>query len=308
MSKISYVCPIYNKIDYLPKVLKSIYNQKGNFEREFIFVNDGSTDNSLEFLREYTKNKKNTKIFSQKNKGPAFATQKGIKHSSGNYIKLVGGDDIMSPDCTETLLKVIKKTSSVGIFSKYKEFSNFKDIKFKKNSIRKVVTIDKPIKKTLQSNYSGTTPNLYCNKAIKKSGGCYENLFVEDFSLVLRLSLHGSFSFIDNVTSYGPAHDKNRIMLGKKNQLLHDYNAAIYFFLDEFPKLNHELKSIACIKCLGRSEKWIRRELKKSFINEMNFLRIKYYMTKSNEREYIKRACKIFYKFSSINPIRYKIH
>ena len=52
-------------------------------------------------------------------------------------------------------------------------------------------------------------------------------------------------------------------MLGKKNQLLHDYNAAIYLFLNEYPNLSSNLRSIACIKCLGRSEKWLRRELKK---------------------------------------------
>ena len=125
MPKISYVCPVYNKIKYLPHVLDSIYNQRGTFEKEYIFINDGSNDNSLEFLKKYTKNKKNTKILSQKNKGPACATQKGIKHSKGNYIKLVGGDDIMSPNCTETLLEVITKTSSVGVFSKYKEFNKF---------------------------------------------------------------------------------------------------------------------------------------------------------------------------------------
>ena len=307
MPKVSYVCPVYNKIKYLPHVLDSIYNQKGTFEKEYIFINDGSNDNSLEFLKKYTKNKKNTKILSQKNKGPACATQNGIKHSKGNYVKLVGGDDIMSPNCTEALLEVITKTSSVGVFSKYKEFNKFGDIIFKEKRTENIKTIHKPLKKTLQSNYSGTTPNLYCNKAIKKSGGCYDNLFVEDFSLVLRLSLFGSFSFIDNISSFGPADDKNRIMLGKKNQLLHDYNAAIYLFLTEHPNLSSKLKSIACIKCLGRSEKWLRRELKKSFINEMNYLRIKYFITKTNEKEFIKKACEVFYKFSSSNPIRYQI-
>ena len=33
MPKVSYVCPVYNKIKYLPHVLDSIYIQKGNFER-----------------------------------------------------------------------------------------------------------------------------------------------------------------------------------------------------------------------------------------------------------------------------------
>ena len=45
------------------------------------------------------------------------------------------------------------------------------------------------------------SPNLYCNKTVKKSGGCNTKIFVEDFSLVLGISTFGNFCFIDN--AYG---------------------------------------------------------------------------------------------------------
>ena len=51
MLKISFVCPIFNKKKYLPLVLPSIKNQVGDFEKEFIFINDGSNDGSLEYLK-----------------------------------------------------------------------------------------------------------------------------------------------------------------------------------------------------------------------------------------------------------------
>ena len=53
----------------------------------------------------------NTKIISQANKGPASATQRGINSSTGDYIKLLGGDDIISRNCTNicNLLEVITK-------------------------------------------------------------------------------------------------------------------------------------------------------------------------------------------------------
>ena len=56
-------------------------------------------------------------------------------------------------------------------------------------------------------------------------------LFIEDFSLVLGISKFGSFSFIDNVTSCGLSEDPNRIMMGMQTQLIHDFNAALYYFL-----------------------------------------------------------------------------
>ena len=304
MPKISYVCPVFNKISYLERVLNAISSQVGDYDKEYIFVDDGSTDGSLNFIREKTKNWANTTILSQENKGPAIATQNGIKRSKGDFLKLVGGDDIMAPNCTEILLEVINKTKSVAVFSKYKLFKKFNEIKFKKKGIENLYTIKNPIEKTLISNFSGTTPNLYDNKFVKKSGGCNTKIFVEDFSLVLKLSKYGDFSFIKNILSFGPANDENRIMIGKKAQLLHDYNAAIYYFLKE-NNVRKKIKIIACIKCLGRAEKWYRRSYKKTFFSNINFLRFKYYLTKNNENEFVKKSCEIFYKKDV--DIRYKI-
>ncbi len=63
MVKVSYVCPIYNKSTYLKKVLNSIKNQSGSFEKEYIFIDDGSYDSSYQNLEKITKNWKNIKIF-----------------------------------------------------------------------------------------------------------------------------------------------------------------------------------------------------------------------------------------------------
>ena len=304
MPKISYVCPVFNKIFYLERVLNAISSQIGDYDKEYIFVDDGSTDGSLNFIREKTKKWPNTTILSQENKGPAIATQNGIKRSKGDFLKLVGGDDIMAPNCTQILLEVIQKTKSVAVFSKYKLFKKFDEIKFKKGRFENLYTIKNPIEKTLVSNFSGTTPNLYDNKFVKKSGGCNTKIFVEDFSLVLKLSKYGNFSFIKNILSFGPADDEKRIMIGKKAQLLHDYNAAIYYFLQE-NNVCKKTKIIASIKCLGRAEKWYRRDYKKTFFSNINFLRFKYYLTKNNENEFIKKSCEIFYKKDV--GIRYKI-
>ena len=109
MVKVSFVCPIYNKSSYINKVLRSIKKQNGSYEKEYIFINDGSEDSSLSKLKRFTNKWSNVKILTQSNLGPANATQKGIDLSTGDYIKLVGGDDIMSSDCTSILLTAIKK-------------------------------------------------------------------------------------------------------------------------------------------------------------------------------------------------------
>ncbi len=309
MTKISFICPIFNKEKYLPKVLKSIKNQIGDFNKEYIFINDGSTDNSLDFLEKETKKWKNTTIINQTNKGPARATQEGILRSKGDFIKLVGGDDIMTPNCTNILLETIKKTNSVAVFSKYELVDNYENLIFSNEKINIYKTISNPLEKTISSTFSGTTPNLYSKRAIHKSKGCDTRLFVEDFSLVLRLSSQGSFSFINNITSYGPKDDQTRIMLGQKTQLLHDYNAALYYFIKENPNINNHYKKIACKKALGRAEKWYRRTQKKTIFSEINYLRILNYFTNKNELNLLKKSCETFYsnKEDKSESIRYMI-
>ena len=58
MTKISFVCPIFNKKKYLKIVLSSIKKQVGSFEKEYIFIDDGSTDGSLDYLKKKLKNGK----------------------------------------------------------------------------------------------------------------------------------------------------------------------------------------------------------------------------------------------------------
>ena len=308
MVKVSFVCPIFNKQNYIEVVLSSLKNQIGSFKKEFIFINDGSTDSSLQNLKKKTKNWKNVKILNQKNFGPAIATQNGIEISSGDYLKLVGGDDVLHPNCTNMLLEVIKKNKSVAVFSKYKLLENYNLLNFKKEKPFFNKTIENPLYETVKSSFSGTSPNLYCNKTIKKYGGCNTKLFVEDFSLVLDLSMHGRFSFIDNVTSFGPKNDTNRIMVGKKTQLLHDYNAALYYFLLKNKNIPLGIKTIACKKTIGRAEKWGRRTKSKNFFNKMNLLKIKFFLGYGNHIEIIKKTCYYFYENLSGETIRYKIN
>ena len=307
MVKVSFVCPVFNKEKYLPLVLDALKKQKGHFEKEYIFVNDGSEDNSLECLRSITKKWKNKKIISQKNKGPASATQRGLDSSTGDYIKLLGGDDVISKNCTKILLDVITKKKTVAVFSRYKLVKSFNKLKYDDESLINLRILKNPLKKTILSSYSGTSPNLYCNKTIKKSGGCNLKLFIEDFSLVLGIANHGDFSFIDNITSYGPSDDPNRIMMGKKTQLIHDFNAALYYFFMKNTKISDSIKSLACKKVIGRTEKWARRLKNQSVFNKMNFLKIKLLFGNKNYQDLIKQACMFFYNDFNDEKIRYKI-
>ena len=50
---VSFIVTVYNKEYFLPAVFDAMLAQSGDFEREYVIVNDGSTDNSLALIREF---------------------------------------------------------------------------------------------------------------------------------------------------------------------------------------------------------------------------------------------------------------
>ena len=53
MAKVSFIVPVYNTGKYIERCLKSIANQTKNIDLEVLIVNDGSTDNSEDVIKQY---------------------------------------------------------------------------------------------------------------------------------------------------------------------------------------------------------------------------------------------------------------
>ena len=91
-TKYSIVIPAFNAALYIDKCLDSILNQ--NYQDfEVIIVNDGSTDETLKIVNDYTRSYSNVIVLSQDNAGPGAARELGVKHASGNYIMFSDADD-----------------------------------------------------------------------------------------------------------------------------------------------------------------------------------------------------------------------
>ena len=76
---VSIIVPVYNSSKYLDKCVKYLVNQSYQ-NIEIIFVNDGSTDNSLDILNKYKADKR-IKILNQKNMGANLARVNGIVYT-----------------------------------------------------------------------------------------------------------------------------------------------------------------------------------------------------------------------------------
>lgn len=89
----SIIIPVYNVEKYLRDCLDSVLNQTYQGNYEVVCVNDGSTDESLEILNEYSKKYPNLNIINSENGGTASARNIGINAAKGEYIWFVDSDD-----------------------------------------------------------------------------------------------------------------------------------------------------------------------------------------------------------------------
>lgn len=118
--EITIVIPVYNSEKYLSRCIDSILNQTcKNFE--VLIINDGSTDNSLKIIEEYSKKyPRIIKYVTQKNIGVAKTRNKGINLCKTKYIMFVDNDDYLDCDYVSTLYNSINSSGSDMVISGYK--------------------------------------------------------------------------------------------------------------------------------------------------------------------------------------------
>ncbi len=119
---ISIVIPVYNTGEYLKECLDSVCNQTYD-NIEIIVINDGSTDNSLEILRQYEEFDKRIILIDQENKGLSEARNIGVKHSKGSYILFLDSDDYIElTTCEEAIKAALCSDSDVILWPYCREY------------------------------------------------------------------------------------------------------------------------------------------------------------------------------------------
>lgn len=126
---ISIVVPCYKSGEHIHACLDSILNQTHN-NIECICVDDCSPDNTLSILQGYAEKDERVKVYStEKNSGSAnYPLDFGVSKSKGEFVCLVGHDDVLERDYLKKLVTKYKKTSSDIILSQMRGFiNNFED-------------------------------------------------------------------------------------------------------------------------------------------------------------------------------------
>jgi len=108
-SKIGFIIPVYNGVDYLDECLQSIIQQ--NFEDwSVILIDDCSTDGSLELCYTYTSADKRIVTYENKTRvGPGLSRNIGLEHADSEYVFFMDADDGICQNCLDSLWHVIRE-------------------------------------------------------------------------------------------------------------------------------------------------------------------------------------------------------
>lgn len=94
--------PVYNCEKYLAECLNCVVNQTLR-EIEIICVDDGSTDNSLQILREFERHDPRVRVITQRNQYAGVARNNGMLFASGEYLCFLDSDDYFEATMLEEM-------------------------------------------------------------------------------------------------------------------------------------------------------------------------------------------------------------
>ncbi len=121
--KVSVIIPVYNVEKYLRECLDSVLGQTLR-DIEVICVDDGSTDSSLDILREYRAADNRVSIYTQKNRGAGAARNTGMQYATGEYLFFMDSDDYCSYDIFINTVECAEETGADIVAFDYYRFND----------------------------------------------------------------------------------------------------------------------------------------------------------------------------------------
>lgn len=257
---VSFVVPVYNKAAWLPDVLEAIKNQIGDFEREYVFVDDGSSDASMDIVHDLTHDWGNVKIHVQDNHGSAHATNRGIELCEMEYVKFVDADDLLSTHATQTLLNALSDSDACLAYGDVCRYESRDDIDldaFEKSP--NINRIAQPLIPALRNSMFNPTQFLARLDSLKMARGCDERVVhSQEYSLTLRMARLAPFLKVDAPVAFLPKHVPGSLGVNQGRQLRR-VTLAVANFVRDYPDLPNDIKTFACRRVAGRAWKFQKR-------------------------------------------------
>lgn len=220
---IDVLIPVYNCEKYIKKCLNSILNQTYKNLR-IIAVDDGSKDNSLNILKDFSKKYKNIEVYQKENEGSISKTRNFlISKIKSNYFAFIDSDDYCEPTYFEELMNLMTTYKTDITICKMKRHSEKKNLDFSKinkkcNNVY-IMNNEECIAEMLSGNlYTGTCPaKLYKTELIKDNKFNPNIHYGEDLDFNFKIMQNANKIAFSKKRLYHYIVHKNSIVTSKFN-------------------------------------------------------------------------------------------
>lgn len=182
---VSVVVPVYNVEKYAKEMICSLIQQTMK-QIEFLIVDDGSTDASMDIIQAEIRNDTRFVILQQANKGAAHARNTGIQHATGEYIMFIDADDKLAKDAATLLYQEGITSGADIVYGKMKRFTTEKEWYLESHLGRKI--------------YAGKEKNILANSELFYSIGPCAKLFAKHLFEKIKFPEHIIFGEDQYVT------------------------------------------------------------------------------------------------------------
>jgi len=201
---ISVITPVFNGADFIKETVESVLASKHFYDLEYIVVDDGSTDSTIEILREFGNN---IKVISKSNGGESSAVNTGIDHSNGEILLIVSADDpLPSSEIFNNAESYFLKNPEVVAW-----YPNWTIIDSAGNVVRRV-EVDEYSEELLIGRFRclpGPGTLIRRDAALRIGGRNPKWAFVGDYDFWLRLSRVGLIQKRDESLAQWRFHDQS---------------------------------------------------------------------------------------------------
>jgi len=261
---VSFIVTLYNKKPYLEAVCGSLQRQEGDFEREFIFVDDGSDDGTGVEVKRLTADWKNVTVVEQANAGAASAHNVGAKRASLPWLKFLDGDDVLTPRATTWLLNAAQTSGAGWAWGNLGTYRLDKDAP---GGIAPLTAVSEPPSSTQAMadplaffirNIPANSTSLLVDRALYESvGGCDERLRSPDYTLFLRLAA-AAVVHVAAPVGLVPEDAPGRLS-GQKRRSRYESVLALLYLVTETPGLSAAHRQQAMRRAVSRAWLFARR-------------------------------------------------
>jgi glycosyltransferase involved in cell wall biosynthesis len=254
--------------------LESILAQEGDFAREIVDDDDGSTDRSAELVAAWARRRQDLRLIRQENRGPAATTNRCLAAARFPMVKFVDADDLLHPLATALLVKALAAHPQAALaFCDRVDFIDAPPSGCLNSEARVELWLS-PLGFVVKNAPFNPTQVLVRRCHALAVGGCSEgDPFAQDYSLALRLAARSPFAHLTQTLCFRRIGLADSVSADQPLELARVTRALGHFLADRHD-LPTSLRRLAARRAAGRAWLWRHRHAGAGILSRWSLRRL----------------------------------